>query len=151
MPVVLSETLKKTRGLTMSSRGMTSLFSSKFYTTLIITIIVLILITIIYPCRSGTPIWIVGKLGFYIFITTLAILFMHDGVLYDTYQKKSVIGTDDEFIESLGGESNVAFGGDNLPVNPKFISDNYTNSVNNCEDNDTNSGNSDEIFAMFGV
>jgi hypothetical protein len=150
MPIELSESLKNTCGVTFASRGMNGLFCSKFYTTLILTIMILILITVIYPCKKGTPFWIVGKLGFYIFAATLAILFLHDGVVYSSYKKEVAGGEGDEFVEALNGCDNVAFGGDNLPVNPKFGSDMMAGE-GECCNGGAEGGNSEEIFAMFGV
>lgn len=150
MPIELSESLKNTCGVTFASRGMNGLFCSKFYTTLILTIMILILITVIYPCKKGTPFWIVGKLGFYIFAATLAILFLHDGVVYSSYKKEVAGGEDDEFVEALNGGDNVAFGGDNLPVNPKFGGDMMAGE-GECCNGGAEGGNSEEIFAMFGV
>jgi hypothetical protein len=150
MPIELSESLKNTCGVTFASRGMNGLFCSKFYTTLILTIMILILITVIYPCKKGTPFWIVGKLGFYIFAATLAILFLHDGVVYSSYKKEVAGGEGDEFVEALNGSDNVAFGGDNLPVNPKFGGDMMAGE-GECCNGGAEGGNSEEIFAMFGV
>ena len=150
MPIELSESLKNTCGVTFASRGMNGLFCSKFYTTLILTIMILILITVIYPCKKGTPFWIVGKLGFYIFAATLAILFLHDGVVYSSYKKEVAGDEGDEFIKSLNGGDNVAFDGDNLPVNPKFGGDMMAGE-GECCNGGAEGGNSDEIFAMFGV
>jgi hypothetical protein len=150
MPIELSESLKNTCGVTFASRGMNGLFCSKFYTTLILTIMILILITVIYPCKKGTPFWIVGKLGFYIFATTLAILFLHDGVVYSSYKKEVAGGEGDEFVEALNGGDNVAFGGDNLPVNPNFGGDMMAGD-GECYNGGADGGNSEEIFAMFGV
>ena len=150
MPIELSESLKNTCGVTFASRGMNGLFCSKFYTTLILTIMILILITVIYPCKKGTPFWIVGKLGFYIFAATLAILFLNDGVVYSSYKKEVAGGEGDEFVEALNGGDNVAFGGDNLPVNPKFGGDMMAGE-GECCNGGAEGGNSEEIFAMFGV
>ena len=150
MPIELSESLKNTCGVTFASRGMHRLFCSKFYTTLILTIMILILITVIYPCKKGTPFWIVGKLGFYIFAAALAILFLHDGVVYSSYKKEVAGGESDEFVEALNGGDNVAFGGDNLPVNPKFGGDMMAGE-GECCNGGAEGSNSEEIFAMFGV
>ena len=150
MPIELSESLKNTCGVTFASRGMNGLFCSKFYTTLILTIMILILITVIYPCKNGTPLWIVGKLGFYIFAATLAILFLHDGVVYSSYKKEVACGEGDEFVEALNGCDNVAFYGDKLPVNPTFGGDMMAGE-GECCNGGAEGGNSEEIFAMFGV
>lgn len=150
MPFELSESLKNTCSFTFASRGMNGLFCSKFYTTLILTILILILITVIYPCKKGTPFWIVGKLGFYIFTATLAILFIHDGVVYSSYKKEIAGGANDEFVRTLGGEENVAFGGDAVTVTPTFGGD-MMSGEGECCGGYTDEGNSEEIFSMFGV
>ena len=148
MPFQLSESLKNTCGVTFASRGMNGLFCSKFYTTIILTILILLLITIIYPCKKGTPFWIVGKLGIYIFAATLTILFIHDGVIYNSFKKEMSGGASDEFVRTLGGDENVAFGGDMIDVMPKIGGDMMAGEGECC------GGGGDapeEIFAMFGV
>ena len=142
MPIELSESLKNTCGSQFVSRGMNRLFCSKFYTTLILTIIILILIMIIYPCQKGTPYWVLGKLGLYIFVGSLVILFIHDGVLYSTIKKEIKGGESDAFISSIGGD-NVVFGGEAMPVKPNVIGVENTNNI--C------GGESDQLFAMYGV
>jgi hypothetical protein len=148
MPVELSDSLKNTFGMTFASRGMNNLFYSKIFTTLILTIMILILITIIYPCKKGTPFWIIGKLGLYIFLSCLAILFIHDGVVYSTYQNDISGGASDEFVRALDGRDNVAFGDDNVDIKPTFSRD---MEVDGAEYNTNGSSNSNEIFDMFGV
>jgi len=115
---------------------------------------ILILITVIYPCKKGTPFWVVGKLGFYIFAATLAILFLHDGVVYSSYKKEVAGGADDEFVEALTGVDNVAFGGDNLAVKPNFSGGMMAgdgDEFDEAPNGGAEGGNSEEIFAMFGV
>jgi hypothetical protein len=148
MPFELSESLKNTCGLTFASRGMNGLFCSKFYTTLILTIMILILITIIYPGKKGTPFWIIGKLGLYIFVACLAVLFIHDGVVYNSYKKEVAGGNNDEFVSHLYGNENIAFKDDNVSVVPIFGGDG-----NDVADDVVSStaGGTEEIFAMFGV
>lgn len=150
MPFELSESLKNTCGMTFASRGMNRLFCSKFYTTLILTIMILILITIIYPGKKGTPFWILGKLGLYIFVSCLAILFIHDGVMYSSYKKEVSGGADDDFVRALGGDD-VVFGGDNVLVNPTLGVDKPDTNKPDGGECDAGGGTSEEIFAMFGV
>ena len=148
MPIELSDSLKNTCGFNFVSRGMNRLFCSKFYTTLILTIIVLILITVIYPCQKGTPYWVVGKLGLYIFVGILVILFIHDGVLYSSIEKEVKGGLNDEFVRTIGGynDDNIVFAGDSIRVEPAMNS-----VVNNNGASENVDNNPEEIFAMYGV
>ena len=147
MPLELSESLKNTYGFTFASRGLNGLFCNKFYTTVILTIIILIIITIIYPCKKGTPVWIVGKVGLYIFMATITILFIHDSVTNSMNAKITGGYEDDEFVESLGGNNNIAFNKDNIQINPNF--DNISNDSD--ENNKSSASNADELFKIFGV
>ena len=145
MPFQLSEYLKNTCGLTFASRGLNVIFCNKFYTTIILTIIILMIITIIYPCKKGTPFWIVGKVGLYIFMATITILFIHDSVTHSTNAKTGGNDADDEFVEGLTGDNNVAFSGDNMHIKPNF--DNITNG----SDKHIPINDADAFFKMFGV
>jgi hypothetical protein len=145
MPFELSESLKNTCGVTFASRGMNGLFCSKFYTTLILTIMILILITVIYPCKKGTPFWVVGKLGIYIFGACFALLFIHDGVMYNSYKNEVAGGADDDFVKVLGGDNNIGLTCENHSIKPTLTH------LNNEENAVTDTGGSDEIFTMFGV
>ena len=147
MPFELSEYLKNTCGLTFASRGLNVIFCNKFYTTIILTIIILMIITIMYPCKQGTPFWIVGKVGLYIFMATITILFIHDSVTHSTNAKTMGGADNDDFVEGLTGDNNVAFSGDNINIKPKF-GVNYTT---NGGDENGPSSNSEDLFKMFGV
>ena len=145
MPFELSKYLKNTYGLTFASRGLNVIFCNKFYTTIILTIIILMIITIMYPCKKGTPFWVVCKVGLYIFIATITILFIHDSVTHSTNALALSGADDDEFVKGLNGDDNVAFGGDNMHIKPNF--DNITNG----DDENDKSGGSEQLFKMFGV
>jgi hypothetical protein len=111
MPFELSNSLKNTCGWSFASKGMNGLFVSKFYTTAILTIMIIILIMIIYPCQKNTPAWVLGKLGFYIFIVSLGVIFVHDCVIYHTYEKEVNENESSQFIGGLDGGENIAFSG----------------------------------------
>jgi hypothetical protein len=149
MPVELSEILKNTYGMTFASRGINTIFYSKLYTTIILTIIILIIITIIYPCKKGTPFWIVCKTGLYIFISILTVICIHDGVVYSTFNTKSISKSSDEFVEELVDvDSNTAYKRDRMTITPT-IGGSDANANNTLEPQSAK--NSDELFRMFGV
>lgn len=149
MPFELSDSLKNTFGMTFKSRGMNTIFSNKIYTAIIITIIIIILITVIYPCKKGTPFWILGKLGLYTFISSLAIIFIHDSVIHSNYQKNTSANENNEFISSLGSSGNPAFSKDSIPIEPAI--GRYVGGKYNSDTDGGVSNNPEEVFAMYGV
>jgi hypothetical protein len=156
MPLEISNLLNDSFGWSFSSRGLNSLFSNKFYTSLILTIIILILIMNIYPCKKGTPSWITFKLGFYILIASLSIIFIHDGILHGIYEKDVVSGETDAFINALGGDTNPAFSKDNTPVHPDLNKKNIINDHSNLNekqnlDNGSSNGGHEALFSQYGV
>ena len=148
MPFELSESLNNTYGFTFASRGLNVIFCNKFYTTIILTIIILVIITTMYPCKKGTPFWIVGKVGLYIFMAAITILFIHDSVTHSTNAKIVGGDADDAFVNNLSGDDNIAFNKDNIQINPKF-GDNFESDSD--ENNKHSANNSEDLFKMFGV
>lgn len=159
MPFDLSNSLKTTCGWSFASKGMNGLFVSKFYTTAILTVMIIILVMIIYPCQKNTPVWILVKLGFYVFIVSLGMIFMHDCVVFHEYDKKVGGDESDEFIEGLNGDGNIAFNGSDDKVkiehNSKKGGDEIVGIGGSCVGSvsDTHSvgGDTEAIFAMYGV
>ena len=153
MPFELLDTMKNTYGMTFASRGLNSIFCNKIYTTIILTIIIIILIIIIYPCKKGTPFWIVGKLGIYIFMAVLVVLFVHNGVVYSAYKDETLLDDNEEFVESFGGDGNIAFNKDNVDVKPAFGGGDKSKGGPTKETSyyTSGGGNSDSIFEMYGV
>lgn len=150
MPIELSDTLKNTFGMSFASRGLNNLFCSKIYTTIILTIIIIILIIIIYPCKKGTPFWVVGKLGLYIFISTLVVLFVHNGIVYESYKKEISGDEDDEFVNNvIDGKNNVAFNSENMTVKPKI--DNGSSNSDVISVRGGNDVDNQTLFEMYGV
>lgn len=162
MPFELANIIKNTFGCNFASKGVNSLFCSKFYTTALLTIMIIILIMLIYPCKKNTSAFILFKLGFYIFIVSIGILFIHDSVVYHIYKKESNNMESENFINSIHAGENVAFGGvdDQVPVNAYKggieSSEMHRSVVNNTEthviDNNLNKLSSyDSIFDDYNV
>jgi hypothetical protein len=149
MPFELSESFKNTCSITFASRGLNGIFCNKFYTSVILTIIILIIITIIYPCKKGTPFWIISKLGVYIFIATISIILIHDGVSNVTNNKINDRYENDEFVNNLSGNNNLSFKNDNMLVNPKVGGNFMPDDDDMLGGNSAN--NSEELFTIFGV
>ncbi len=64
-------------------------FKSTFWTAVLITSIIVIVIMFIYPTKSGEPFYILFRPIMYIFISTLIVMFIHDSCVYDDIKKKN--------------------------------------------------------------
>ena len=147
MPFELSNSFKKSCNWSFASNGMNKLFRNKIYTSLILTVIIIIILMIMYPCKENTPMWKLLKIGFYIFLTSIGVIFLHDCVLFNEYEKKSNNDMSESIISDLNNP-NVAFGGDSIKVNP--IINNNVN-ITETESNEQVGGNSSDIFELYGV
>lgn len=156
MPFELSNSFKSTCGWSFASKGMNSLFVSRFYTTAILTVMIIILIMIIYPGQKNTPVWILVKLGFYIFLVSLGLIFIHDCVVYHEYEKEVGNSASEQFIGGLNSNENIPFKGsdDHISINPHKSNDKVESSeYNDVGGNDSEivGGDSDSIFKLYGV
>lgn len=151
MPIELSNSLKSTCGWNFASKGMNGLFVSRFYTTAILTIFIIILIMVLYPCKKNTSLWVLVKLSFYIFLVSLGVIFTHDCVVYHEYERNTEQTDSEKFINSLDISENVAFQGtvDNMPVNP--IHQRHSNESDITPVNVVGGDDTQSIFAMYGV
>jgi hypothetical protein len=161
MPLEISTMMKDTFGWSFSSRGLNNLFSNKLYTSMILTILILILIMNIYPCKKGTSAHITFKLGFYILMTSLAIIFIHDGILHGLYEKNKIGGDEESFINALSSGNNTAFKNDNTTIKPNLsgnlvggdgiIGDNVSCIRVGGDTTPHNDDSNDSLFKLYGV
>ena len=159
MPFELSHSLKNTCGGSFASKGMNSLFSSRFYTTALLTVLIIIIIMIIYPVQKKTPIWVLAKLGFYIFLVSLGIIFIHDCIVYHDYAKTTESEESDKFVEGLNKDENIPFNDDKVNVQPntegKKKGGDEMVGFGECSgvagDVDIVGGNGENIFELYGV
>lgn len=93
------------------------LFSNVVYTSILLSLIILIIICFTYPVKKNTPFYITIKLIFYVFIAVLGILAIHNSIieskLEDSYSSKmnkeilKVVGGRDDIITLLGPDKNI--------------------------------------------
>jgi hypothetical protein len=156
MPFELGDSLKSTCNWTFQSKGMNNLFCSKFYTTAIMTVMIIVLIMVIYPCKKNTPPWLLFKLGFYVFILSLGIIIMHDGVVLSTLKEKMGGRESETFIDNIHNNyKNIAFNDDSIVVSPNTIHVTGGNEYDRSYDDSGTSGKSgisnEDLFQHFGV
>jgi glucan phosphoethanolaminetransferase (alkaline phosphatase superfamily) len=148
MPFELSNTFNNTFGMSLSSPGMNRLLCSKFYTSIILTFIIIILIMIIYPCKKGTPIFVTFKLGFYIMICTLSVIFLHDTILRSSFDHNLNNKENNAFVEAIGSSNNIAYYSDKINIDPKLAPVDST--IGGYVENEQPMDNA-QLFNLFGV
>jgi hypothetical protein len=149
MPIDITNTLTNGGNWTFMSKGLSRLFGSRIYTTAILTLMIIILIMIMYPCKLNTPTWILLKLGFYIFLVSISVIFMHDCVILNAEGIKKGGDDEDEVINSITrGGDDVAFSSEKVEVKPDDVPHDKTYGGSQYE---SVGGDADEIFGMYGV
>jgi hypothetical protein len=149
MPLRLNDLLQKCKTPFLST-GATKLFHSVWYTAAMLTVLIIILIMVIYPGKAGTPVWILGKLGIYVFLISAGIIFLHGCIISNAQAEKLGGDADDRFIEKISGGGNIAFSGDNMKISPSIGETRAPDTVEPTTSSPV-SGGSDDIFAMYGV
>ncbi len=86
MAIDLYSTLKNTSQWAFGSAILNGILSSSIFVAFVIALIMVLLIMLMYPAKSGTSFSVVCKLFVYMFLGSLLVLFLHDGVL--TYMIK---------------------------------------------------------------
>jgi hypothetical protein len=88
-----------------------AVLSSVLYTTLLMSVSVLLIILLIYPTKPNSPVWLLVKTFLYVFMSNAIILILHRNMLKHTYEEKYDKGSD-----VLGGRM---FESDKIKVSPK--------------------------------
>ena len=130
-----------------ASRGINNIFCNKFYTAGILTVMIIVIIMVIYPCKKGTSLFIMVKLAFYVFIVSYVVIFIHDGVIHQKTETENENVENEKFIKGLG-ETDPVYEGDNINVSPIVSMDAGDDSVIATI---KGGSSADDVFAMYGV
>lgn len=104
-----------------SVSGLNKIFSSVVYTSIILSIIVLIILVFIYPCKRGTPFWVIFKVLLYVFAINMITLSIHNSMTRTMYSENTLNNNSDRLIESITNTGG-AFADDNIQVKPTLDS-----------------------------
>jgi len=102
--------------------GLNGIFSSILNTSLLLTIIIIILIIFIYPPEKGTPVWIIGKVFLYVFVSSLTIISMHNSFVKDEIKKKKLQNDISGFMEKKS-INEIVHGGQMMKATPRIHSE----------------------------
>ena len=155
MPVDLNNIIKFSSSCAYDNKIVNNLCSGPIQSAALMTVVIILLIMIMCPCKKNTSMLVFGKLGFYIFLFSFVIMFVHDGIVSTNYQKKYGDTQNEHLIRSFSGGNNPVYSSDDIDVVAatgddvhKMSGSDETSSpyVENTREDDT-----ENIFVRFGV
>jgi membrane protein YdbS with pleckstrin-like domain len=81
MPIDFNNTITSLSKKTFGSTFLSSLFGNTISISFMISLVVILIIMIMYPAKSGTKFTIFAKMMIYIYFSVLLITFLHDSVV----------------------------------------------------------------------
>ncbi len=120
MPIEMGTFLGGMTNSVYSVTGLNKIFSSVAYTSIILSIIVLLIIMFIYPCKKDTPSWLLLKVLLYVFIINIAILSLHNSIVKNDYKEKYLNTNIDNFMNNVNNRDNGIYEEENIKVSPTF-------------------------------
>jgi hypothetical protein len=81
MPCDISDSFKGGCQTVFGLKFLNSIFSSTLWTAFLITAIVILLLMILIPVESDTPVLLLFKFMFYTFLSVIGILVVHNGTI----------------------------------------------------------------------
>ena len=145
MPIDFNNTITSLSKKTFGNTFLSSLFGNTISVSFMISLVIILIIMIMYPAKSGTKFTIFAKMMIYIYFSVLLITFLHDSVV--KYKIKQDL---DNNIEE-DGMNNITVGNDiiystekinPMPTNTKFNKQN--NEQNNERNNERNNQQNNE-------
>jgi hypothetical protein len=157
MPFECSKLFDDAYEFSFSSIGLKKIFNSNLYTSLLLTTLIVFIIVLLFPSKKDTPIYILFKVGLYIFITSYITIFLYGCMIKNTNTKKI---ENNEIIQYGGTSKN--------PINFGYeavIPDLNSRSIIGCESYDIKddqndnkiasklniTDSDDNIFSLYGV
>jgi hypothetical protein len=121
MPCDITSSLKDSCRTVFGLKFFNSIFSSTLWTSFLITVIVILLLMVIIPVEPDMPVWRLFKFMFYVFLSSMGILFLHNGVLSVGKSEEVEGGVSQELLDKMEKPSDDPVEG-GLKVEPKIIS-----------------------------
>lgn len=117
-----------------STTGLNNLFVSIIWTSVILSIIIIIILMFMYPAKKGTPAWILFKIFLYIVAINTIILSVHNSIISNNYKEKYLDKSSDQFISNINKSGGYKLNNDHIKVNPSFDQKEYTYEIKNEKD-----------------
>jgi hypothetical protein len=101
MAIDLYNTLKNTSQWAFGSAILNGILSSSIFVAFVIALLMMLLIMLMYPAKSGTSFSVIFKLFVYMFLGSLFIVFLHDGVLTYMIKEEHSKNNSDALIQDV--------------------------------------------------
>lgn len=102
MVIEIGDLLNKAARSTCSINMLNPICSSVVYTSIVLSVLVILIMIIINPSKSeGSAAMGILKMFLYVFIFTLIILFLHSSTIKSNYKKKYLNNNVDNFITKM--------------------------------------------------
>lgn len=82
-----------------------TILSNVIYTAIVLSILLIIILVAIYPCKNGTTGWIFVKLFLYLTIINAAILSAYQSVISNKYKDKYSETASNDFMNTINNKS----------------------------------------------
>ena len=105
MPIDLYSTINKTSQWAFGSPVLNAILGSSVFVALVVALLMVVIVMVMYPAKSGTPFSVVMKMFVYMAAGTLLVIFLHDGVLKYMMEEESAEDDADAFMQNttMGG------------------------------------------------
>lgn len=103
MPIEINSLFSGIYNSFYSTVGLNRIFSSTFNTALLLSITIILIIVILYPCQKNTPFYLLFKLFLYIAGVTLITFAMHSNFIKNDYKEKYLKSSHEDLITNLHG------------------------------------------------
>jgi hypothetical protein len=99
-----------------------TLFTNIIYTSILLSLIILIIICFTYPAKKNTPMYMTFRLIFYIFIVVMAILAIQERITENRMERKYESKMKNDVMDAIkgGGINGIINDANSVKIMPKY-------------------------------
>jgi hypothetical protein len=125
---------------------MNTILSSVLYTSIILSILLIIVIMFIYPGKKNSSSWVLVKLFIYLTIANVVVLSAHHSIMNNKYKERDSNDDSVKFIDNISKRGgNVVYANDSVQVIPRFEEREYVEDPLTSDQYNQNGGYQPEI------
>lgn len=140
MPIDFSSSVNNISNQVFGTSIINKYLGSTIFVGILITFILLMIIMVFYPAKENTPIKIIFKVGLYSFLSSLLILFLHDGIIKSNLSNDKINENNEKIIQNLTNKNRDIVYNKNIPIKPNILGgededENYLSDIGNQNNN----------------
>lgn len=124
MPLNVSSAIGGLRGILFSSGAFNGFLSNALCVAFTLTIVIMMIILLMYPCKPGTSFGTILRAMLYIFMALLAVIILRDGLQKTIFDDAHTDKHEVELIDRVTGRgetSSVMPDDDAVPIVPQLL------------------------------